>query len=141
MEANFLAIVNIISGLLPEFRSRGTGYIVGFGSVATIRGRSQNVVYSAAKRALAGYFESLQHQVSATGIRAQFYILGYIDTPRIAGKKLPFPKCPPARVADMVFSNLDCDLRTIYYPRFWRLIALILQNLPWAIYKKLPGTS
>jgi decaprenylphospho-beta-D-erythro-pentofuranosid-2-ulose 2-reductase len=137
MESNCMAVANIVSALLPYFRSRNTGWIVGFGSIASVRGRSHNVFYAASKRALMSYFESLQRMLVGTGVRAQFYVLGYIDTPRIAADNFPVPKWPAARTARAVFSNLDRDKRVFYYPWFWNAIALILRILPWSIFCRL----
>jgi short-subunit dehydrogenase len=129
MEANYMAVADIVSALLPYFRSRNAGWIVGFGSVASVRGRSRNVFYAASKRALLSYFESLQCVLVGTGVRAQFYVLGYIDTPRIAADNLLLPKWPVTRTACAVFSNLNLDKRIIYYPRFLETDRLHLANL------------
>ena len=51
-----------------------------------------NVAYSAAKRALASFFESLRHACADTGVAVQFYVLGYMDTElgrRTSGARSP----------------------------------------------------
>lgn len=137
MEANLLGIIVIASLFLPEMLARGTGCIVGFGSIASIRGRKSNIVYSAAKRGLASYFESLRHLAAGTRVRVQFYQLGYLDTQQSFGKKLLFPKCDPNELAHVVASGLDKDFGTRFYPRFWALVDFILRSLPWFIFKRL----
>lgn len=132
-EANFLGVALLVSRFLPEFLARGTGYLVGFGSIAAIRGRSANVIYSASKRALLSYFESLQHLAAGTRVRVHFFQLGYLDTQQAFGKRLLFPKCKPEDAAAHVCRVLNRRSSTTYYPRFWKLIALVLKALPqWA---------
>lgn len=137
LEVNFFSIARVVSHFWPEFIARGCGQIVGFGSIAAVRGRGANVMYSAAKRALLSYFESLRHMAARTGICVQFYQLGYLDTQQAFGRKLLFPKCPPERVAAMVTRNLGKDVGIVFHPAFWRVIAILLRWLPWPLFKRL----
>lgn len=137
LETCFLGIALLVSRFLPEFLARGTGYIVGFGSIAAIRGRGSNVVYSASKRALLSFFESLQHLTAGTGLRVHFFQLGYLDTQQTFGKKLLFPKCPPAATADHVWRSLRRRSSVTYYPGFWKIIALALKALPQRVFNRL----
>ena len=57
--ANFLSIVKFIEKIIPIFKEKQKGTIVGFGSMASSLGREKNMIYSASKRALNSYFESL----------------------------------------------------------------------------------
>ena len=137
IESNFVAIALLISHILPQFIESNSGYIIGFGSVASIRGRKNNIIYSAAKRSLLSYFESLCHLTAQTEIKVHFYQMGYIDTQQSFGKKLLFPKCQPNQVAKMVCKNLDRSSSITYYPNFWSIISIIIKALPWMIFKKL----
>jgi len=137
MEVNFTAIVKIISHCLPHFFARNRGYIVGFGSVASLRGRSSNVLYAAAKRALTSYFESLRHATFKTNVIVQLYQLGYMDTSHNFGRKLIFPKADPVAVARYVVKNLNRDFGFIFFPRFWFIVQYVVRWLPWRIFKRL----
>ena len=64
-----VSVSSVVGRLLPRLISQGSGTIVGFGSVAALRGRSGNVQYAAAKRALESYFESLRHLGRASRAR------------------------------------------------------------------------
>ena len=132
---NFLCVVAVIEALLAKVSADGA--IVGFGSIAAARGRSGNVIYAAAKRALESYFESLRHRLAAKVIRVQFYRLGYLDTQQAYGKKLPFPKVSPDVVAADVVANLGADLGRRTRPAFWRLIVLAVNLVPWPLFKNL----
>ncbi|KKR07388.1 MAG: hypothetical protein UT33_C0001G0007 [Candidatus Peregrinibacteria bacterium GW2011_GWC2_39_14] len=137
VEINFTAVVKIISYCLPIFLAKNKGYIVGFGSVSSLRGRSFNVVYAAAKRALTSYFESLRHALAATDINVQIYQLGYLNTSNNWGRKLPFPKADPVRVAQNIIKNLNGNFGSIFFPRFWSGLQYIVRWLPWVIFKRL----
>ena len=77
---NYHAIVSATIRFLPELRRRPRAAVVGFGSVAALRGRGRNVAYAAAKRALQSFFESLRHACADSQIMVQFYILGFMET-------------------------------------------------------------
>jgi short-subunit dehydrogenase len=137
LSANFLCVVAVVEALLPKLLVSNSGAIVGFGSIAAVRGRSANVTYAAAKRALESYFESLRHRLSDTAIRVQFYRLGYLDTQQAYGKRLLFPKASLEPVAAEVIANLDSDFGLRTRPAFWRPIVLAVNLLPWPLFKKL----
>ena len=137
IKINFLSVVSVMSLLLPMMLERKKGVIIGFGSIAGVRGRMNNVVYSASKRALQSYFESLRHRYERYGLLIQFYVLGYLDTNLAFGQKLLLPKADPARAAKSVVSNLRKRGGTRYLPRFWRPIGMIVQILPWLIFKRM----
>ncbi len=137
LHTNLTSIMVAVSTLLPRMTSRGRRNIVGFGSIAAVRGRSSNVAYSAAKRGLESYFESLRHSVAGSGVSVQFYRLGYIQTQQSFGKRLLFPAMRPSAVAQHVIRNMDHDIGTQSLPRFWAGAGLIVKHLPWRIFRNL----
>ncbi len=130
---NFLNPCRLLNGLLPRLRG---GEVVGFGSVAAVRGRTRNAAYGAAKSALMTYFESLRHWAGAEGIAVRFYIPGYLDTNLAFGQHLPFSPADTRSLARRVRadSGLTC---TRYFPAYWRYIGWLLLLLPWSIYRGL----
>jgi short-subunit dehydrogenase len=137
VSTNFLSIVAVIKLLLPYLTGNGRGVIVGFGSVAAARGRSYNIGYSAAKRALQSYFESLRHSVSERGIRVQFYIPGFLDTNLAYGVRTPLPKAKAHRLADTVVRHLGKDVGVRYFPAWWRPLCVALKLTPWWLMRRL----
>jgi NAD(P)-dependent dehydrogenase (short-subunit alcohol dehydrogenase family) len=138
MRANFLSVVDTVALFLPSIRPPGGGgTIVGFGSIAAARGRGANMVYSASKRALQTYFESLRHLCARTGPLVQFYVVGYLDTSLAAGRTKLFPKASPARLANRVARDLDRDIGSVHYPWFWRPVTLAVRSMPWFLYKRM----
>ena len=105
--ANFTGIAYLASKLSLFFKNKNKGVIVGFGSVASIFGRQINTGYSAAKKALETYFESLIVTNEKSEIKIQFYILGYLETRLSSNKKLFLPKGSTKKLANIVFNNLN----------------------------------
>jgi len=136
VRVNLLSVVAVVSRLLPGMLESNAGVIVGFGSVAAVRGRSRNVVYAAAKRALESYFESVRHLAKGRGLTVVLYRLGFVDTQLAYGRRLALPKADPQRLARRVVSRLGKDRGTHVLPRFWIPILWLLRRLPWRLYAK-----
>lgn len=134
---NLGAVVTIASHLLPVLTARPRAAIVGFGSVAAARGRGRNVAYAAAKRALASFFESLRHACAGTGVVAQFYVLGYMDTAMADEIRGPIPKGDPRALAARVLRDLRRDIGVAYHPRFWRPLCAGIRHAPWPLFRRL----
>jgi short-subunit dehydrogenase len=137
VRVNFLAVTAVVARLLPRLQARRAGVIAGFGSVAAERGRSRNVVYAAAKRALESYFESLRHRLEPEGIAVVLYTLGYVDTNLAFGRPLPFPKADPRRLAESICDEMGRARGRRYRPAWWRPIAFALRHTPWFVYRRL----
>lgn len=133
---NYLSILSVIRRLLPLLQGHPAA-IVGFGSVAAMRGRGRNAAYAAAKRALESYFESLRHAFAKTDLKVQFYVLGYMNTQMAFGIRTLLPKADPGKLSHVVLSNINRDIGIAYYPRFWRLIHWVVRMIPWPLYKHL----
>ncbi|MDQ7782636.1 MAG: SDR family oxidoreductase [Desulfomonilaceae bacterium] len=134
---NFLSVVEIVQAFLPMLRNSPGSCITAFGSVAASRGRCGNVHYSASKRALESYFQSLRHCEAESGVIVQFYTLGYMDTSLAYGMNLPFAKADPGLLSSLVIENLHRDIGFVYYPKYWRLVCTALKMTPWFIHKRM----
>jgi|TARA_B100000929_G_C15493065_1_gene415117 hypothetical protein len=128
-KANFTSIAFIISKFL-NFLSSKQGEIVGFGSISGYLGRKVNPYYSASKRALESHFESLGFLSKKTNLKIQFYVLGYLDTNLSFGKKLRLPKASPKKLVATVYKNRNSKFKKIYFPSWWKLVAIILNLIP-----------
>lgn len=137
IRVNFLSVVAVVGELLPRMIQQRRGAIVGFGSVAAARGRGRNVVYSASKRALESYFESLRHVAEPAGLTVTLYRLGYMDTGLAFGVPLPLPKADPHDVARRVHDGLYNRRGLHYQPPVWRFLVAATKALPWFIFKRL----
>jgi short-subunit dehydrogenase len=131
--SNFLGPCRLLNALLPRLLG---GEVIGFGSVAALRGRTRNAAYAASKRALMTYFESLRHWAGASGIAVRFYIPGYLDTNLSFGQNLPLRAADVRSLARRVRADTGLT-RTRYFPLYWRFIVSFLSLLPWSIYRRL----
>ncbi len=68
-DTNFFGIVRMTLAVLPHMRKQGSGRIVNIGSVMGFLPAPYMALYAATKHALAGYSESLDHELRTRGIR------------------------------------------------------------------------
>lgn len=137
VDVNFTAVAEAVEGLWAALGAAPRPVIVGFGSVTAIRGRGRNLVYGAAKRALASYFESLRLLGAGAGITVQFYVLGFLAGGPGAVEPTPLPKGDPGRLAERVVANLARGSAVRWYPRWWAPLALALRLMPAPLYRRL----
>jgi NAD(P)-dependent dehydrogenase (short-subunit alcohol dehydrogenase family) len=69
-DANVFGVVRMTNAVLPAMRARGRGRIVNVGSVYGFLPGPYTGIYAASKHAIAGYTETLDHEVRHFGIRA-----------------------------------------------------------------------
>ena len=80
---------------------RGSGTLVGIGSVAGIRGLPGHGAYCASKAAVISYCESLRGELRPHGVRVVTVSPGYIDTPLTQQNRYSMPfLMQPADFAD-----------------------------------------
>lgn len=78
---NFFGIVRMTRAVLPHMRQHGSGRIINIGSVLGFLPMPYMALYSATKHAVAGYSESLDHELRTMGIRVSVIEPAYIKTP------------------------------------------------------------
>ena len=137
IHANFTSICKLVERYIPLLALAESGVVVGFGSVAAVRGRTRNAAYAASKRALESYFESLRHALGSTAVRVQFYVVGYLDTNLAFGARTLLPRAAPQHLAQRVFESVHADFGRAFYPSYWRVVCMILRALPWAVFRRL----
>ena len=133
---NLTAAMDAVSKLWDDLKAAPRPVIVGFGSITAIRGRGRNLAYGAAKQALGTYFESLDLLGATAGIAVQFYVLGYLDTAKMAHEATALPKGDVARLATEVVDGLGGGSFRRWYPWWWRSLAVILRLLPRVLYRR-----
>ncbi|MGJ7612994.1 MULTISPECIES: SDR family oxidoreductase [unclassified Variovorax] len=70
---------------------RGSGRLVGIGSVASIRGLPGHGAYCASKAGVVAYCESLRGELHNSGVKVVTLCPGYIDTPLTQGNRYGMP--------------------------------------------------
>ncbi|TKC86387.1 oxidoreductase [Trinickia terrae] len=80
-DTNFFGIIRMTRAVLPHMRQQGRGRIINIGSVLGFLPMPYMALYSATKHAVAGYSESLDHELRTMGIRVSVIEPAYIKTP------------------------------------------------------------
>ncbi len=78
---NNMGLAATFYAFIAPMTQRGSGTLVGIGSVAGIRGLPGHGAYCASKTAVISYCESLRGELRSSGIRVCTICPGYIDTP------------------------------------------------------------
>jgi NAD(P)-dependent dehydrogenase (short-subunit alcohol dehydrogenase family) len=79
-DTNFFGIIRMTRAVLPHMRQQGRGRIINIGSVLGFLPMPYMALYSATKHAVAGYSESLDHELRTMGIRVSVIEPAYIKT-------------------------------------------------------------
>jgi short-subunit dehydrogenase len=110
---------------------RGSGALVGIGSVAGIRGLPGHGAYSASKAAVINYCESLRGELRSTGVKVVTLSPGYIDTPLTQQNRYAMPfLMQPAAFADKAFSAIEAGVSYRVIPWQMGVVAKLLRVLP-----------
>ena len=137
INTNYSSLVQLINQFAEPLKESSSGVISVVSSIAAHAPRSSNLVYASAKSALETYCLGLRHYLAAHNVNVNIVALGYADTALAYGKKLLFPKAPPATIAKYILKISTKNKGLVFYPGYWRIITFILSCLPWTIYKRL----
>lgn len=129
-DTNARSVLALLTDLANRFEHQGSGAIGVISSPAGDRGRASNYVYGAAKAAVTNLASGLRHRLARKGVRVLTILPGFVDTPMTAS----FVKGPLWASAERVAADIDRALASgygsIYIPRFWFAIMLIIKHLP-----------
>ncbi|MFV2002586.1 MAG: SDR family NAD(P)-dependent oxidoreductase, partial [Paracoccaceae bacterium] len=117
--------------------ARGSGSVVGIGSVAGDRGRVGNYIYGAAKAGFHTCLSGLRVRLARAGVHVLLVKPGFVDTAMTWGLDGMFLVATPQKVAADIMRAVDKRKNVIYTPFFWRYIMLIIRSIPEAVFKKL----
>lgn len=81
LATNVMGVAATFGPFINAMRARGSGTLVGIGSVAGIRGLPGHGAYCASKAAVISYCESLRGELRTSGIKVVTICPGYIATP------------------------------------------------------------
>ena len=117
---------------------RGSGTLVGIGSVAGIRGLPGHGAYCASKAAVVSYCESLRGEMRPHGVRVVTISPGYIDTPLTQQNRYSMPfLMQPADFAERAFRAITAGVSYRVIPWQMGVVAKLLRLLPNALFDKL----
>ena len=118
--------------------SRGSGALVGIGSVAGIRGLPGHGAYCASKAAVISYCESLRGELRPSGVKVVTICPGYIDTPLTRQNRYAMPfLMRPEEFAERAFRTIEAGTSYRVIPWQMGVVAKLLRLLPNPVYDKL----
>lgn len=138
MRVNFTGLVPVLLLAADAFERRGSGLIIGIGSVAGDRGRAANYIYGSAKAGFATFMAGLQNRLATKGVSVILVKPGPANTKMSEGLALnPLLTAQPDEIGRAIFSAYKKKRSAIYVKPIWRLIMLILIHIPTFIFNRL----
>jgi len=134
---NFTNTVAFCEAARMRLLARGGGTLCAFSSVAGERGRKPVILYGAAKAGLTRYLEGLDHKFRAAGLRTVCVKPGFVKTSMTEGLTPPPFAGEPEAVAAAVLRAIDRGTPVVYAPAIWRLVMLVIRNLPRFVMRRL----
>jgi short-subunit dehydrogenase len=133
--AGFTAMANVA---FNYFKEKGTGHLVGISSFRALRGGWSSPAYNASKAYMSNYLEGLRVKSSKLGKNIFITDIrpGLVDTPMMAGRKKSF-LIAPVTAALQIAKAIEKKQSIAYITKRYIIIASILRNMPFCIYKKI----
>ena len=134
---NNIGVAATFHPFIDAMVQRGSGALVGIGSVAGIRGLPGHGAYCASKAAVIAYCESLRGELKASGVKVVTICPGYIDTPLTQKNSyaMPFLMQPDA-FATQAFAAIEAGASYRVIPWQMGVVAKLLRLLPNALFDK-----
>jgi short-subunit dehydrogenase len=135
---NNIGLAATFHPFVDAMRQRGSGTLVGIGSVAGIRGLPGHGAYCASKAAVIAYCESLRGELRASGVKVVTLCPGYIDTPLTRQNRYSMPFLMPVHsFAEAAFEAIRAGARYRVIPWQMGWVARLLRLLPNPVFDRL----
>lgn len=135
MRSNYEGPASILAIQANRFEERGSGTIVGISSVAGDRDRATNYIYGSAKAGFTALLSGLRNRLAKLGVHLVTVLPGFVATRMTEGMDLPAKlTAEPNGVADAIARAVERKKDVIYVCPIWRLIMLIIRNIPERIF-------
>lgn len=135
---NNIGMAATFQPFVQAMTQRGSGTLVGIGSVAGIRGLPGHGAYCASKAAVISYCESLRGEMRPFGVRVVTISPGYIDTPLTRQNRYGMPFLMQASdFADRAFAAITAGVSYLVIPWQMGVVAKLLRLLPNVLFDKL----
>lgn len=134
---NNLGLAATFHAFINPMVKRGSGALVGIGSVAGIRGLPGHGAYCASKAAVISYCESLRGELRSSGVKVVTICPGYIDTPLTQQNRYSMPFLMQAGdFADQALRAIEGAKSYTVIPWQMGWVAKLLRLLPNGLYDK-----
>ncbi len=135
IEVNVLGAMAWLNQAAFRFDRAGHGHIVGISSIAGDRGRVGAPGYNTSKAALNTYLEALRNRLARRGVTVTTIKPGFVDTRLLANAPKTFWVISPEDAAAQIYLAIRRKKGTVYVPRRWGLVGLIIRHIPSAFFK------
>lgn len=134
---NNIGLAATFHPFVARMAQRGSGRLVGIGSVASIRGLPGHGAYCASKAAVVAYCESLRGEMRATGVKVVTLCPGYIDTPLTQGNRYGMPFLMQASdFAEQAFRAIEAGTSYRVIPWQMGVVAKLMRMMPNALFDR-----
>lgn len=138
LATNLVGVASTFHPFLLAMTKRGSGRLVGIGSVAGIRGLPGHGAYCASKAGVISYCESLRGELRASGVKVVTICPGYIDTPLTQKNTYSMPfLMSPETFSDKAFHAIERGASYEVIPWQMGVVAKLLRILPNALFDKI----
>lgn len=135
---NNVGVAATFHPFVEAMAQRGSGTLVGIGSVAGIRGLPGHGAYCASKAAVISYCESLRGEMRPHGVRVVTISPGYIDTPLTRQNRYSMPFLMQAGdFADRAYRAIAQGVSYRVIPWQMGVVAKLLRAVPNALFDQL----
>ncbi|MCX2862229.1 SDR family oxidoreductase [Paucibacter sp. PLA-PC-4] len=137
-ETNNIGLAATFQAFVAPMVARGSGALVGIGSVAGIRGLPGHAAYCSSKAAVISYCESLRGECRPFGVKVVTISPGYIDTPLTRQNRYSMPfLMQPDDFAARAFEAIAAGASYRVIPWQMGVVAKLMRALPNALFDKL----
>ena len=138
---NNIGLAATFQPFITPMNARGSGSLVGIGSVGGIRGMPGHGAYNASKAAVISYLESLRGECRPFGVKVVTVVPGYVATPLTSKNRYGMPfLMQPEVFAEQAFQAIEAGTSYRVIPWQMGLVAKLLRLLPnWLFDRLLAG--
>ena len=138
INVNYTGCVSILNIIANDYELKKEGDIIGISSVAGDRGRKTNYIYGSSKAAFSSYLSGLRNRLFTSGVHVLTVKPGFVYTKMTENLELPAKlTAQPQQIAEAIYNAFTKKTNILYSKSIWRLIMLIITNIPESIFKRL----
>lgn len=138
IDINYAKLVPVLNFFAGKMERQRSGTMIVLSSVAGDRGRQSNFIYGSAKAALTAYLSGLRNYLFSKKVHVLTIKPGFMATKMTEGLPLnPKLTASPKQAADGIYKAYKQKKNVAYVLPVWRIIMLIIKNIPEFIFKKL----
>jgi short-subunit dehydrogenase len=135
---NNIGLAATFHPFVAPMAARGSGALVGIGSVAGIRGLPGHGAYCASKAGVVSYCESLRGELRESGVKVVTISPGYVDTPLTRQNRYGMPfLMTPEDFAEAAFRTIAAGRSYRVIPWQMGVVAKLLRLLPNPLFDRL----